>query len=362
MAVVDQAPVCEVMHKPDSHSEFEIIRRFFATSNLSFPREGIELGIGDDAALIEVPPNKYLAMSMDVLISGIHFPEGGEPSLIANRALAVNLSDLAAMGAEPYCFTLGLVLPHSDEKWLAGFSSGLEHLARQYNCPLVGGDTSQGPMSISIQVQGLVEKNRPARRSGANVGDKIYVSGTLGDGAIALLALGLDSHLGSEFTLAVSEPDVACMKFFEDAYFKPQPQIEFSSVAGKLFSSAIDISDGLQGDLQHILDQSKVAGRIKLGALPYSKSALSSVSPENRLLAALFGGDDYELCFTVAEKDCLELESIAKGLGVSITCIGDIHAGEGIDYLGADGSPVEVALQAFQHFSANMLTHGSRLE
>jgi len=327
------------MHKPSSHPEFQIIRRFFATSNLSFPREGIELGIGDDAALIEVPLNKYLAMSMDVLIAGIHFPADADPSSIANRALAVNLSDLAAMGAEPYCFTLGLVLPQSDEAWLADFSVGLQHLARQYNCPLVGGDTSQGPMSICIQVQGLVDRDRAARRSGASVGDRIYVSGTLGDAAIALLTLGLDSHLGGDFCLSVNEPSTECLQFFEDAYYKPQPQIEFASAAGKLFSSAIDISDGLQGDLQHILDESEVGGNIRLDALPYSSSSMCCVSPENRLLAALFGGDDYELCFTVAEKDCVELETIAKQLGV-------------IAYLGADGSQVEATAQAFQHFSA----------
>lgn len=352
MAVADQVPVPDLMHKPSSHSEFEVIRRFFATPNLSFPRAGIELGIGDDAALIEVPPDKYLAMSMDVLISGIHFPADADPSLIANRALAVNLSDLAAMGAEPYCFTLGLVLPEIDKDWLAAFSRGLEHLAKQYNCPLVGGDTSRGPMGISIQVQGLVERDRAPRRSGAEVGDRIYVTGTLGDGAVALLALGLESHLGSGFSLEVSEPSAACLKFFEDAYFKPQPQIEFSSAAGKLFSSCIDISDGLQGDLQHILDASGVSGSIRLDGIPYSKSALCCVSPENRLLAALFGGDDYELCFTVAEKDCVALESIANQSGVSVTCIGDIAAGEGIEYLGADGSPVELSHQAFQHFSA----------
>lgn len=362
MAVDDQAPVPDVMHKPSSHSEFEIISRFFATPNLSFPREGIELGIGDDAALIGVPPNKLLAMSMDVLISGIHFPPDADPALIANRALAVNLSDLAAMAAEPYCFTLGLVMPDSDEKWLAGFSAGLEHLAKKYACPLVGGDTSAGPMSISIQVQGLVDSKQVARRSGADVGDRIYVSGTLGDAAIALLALGLDSHLGSEFSFSVSEPNRACLQFFEHAYFKPQPQIELSSAAGKLFSSAIDISDGLQGDLQHILDESEVAGNIRLDAIPYSKSAISCVSPENRLLAALYGGDDYELCFTVAEKNCAEMESIAEELGVNVTCIGDISRGKGISYLAADGSRIEVAAQAFQHFNAQTQTHSSRLE
>ena len=340
------------MRKPSSHSEFELIHRFFASPNLSFPREGIELGIGDDAALVDVPSNKHLAMSMDVLISDIHFPAEADPSLIANRALAVNLSDLAAMGAEPYCFTLGLVLPQNDEAWLADFSGGLEHLAKKYNCPLVGGDTSRGPLSISIQVQGLVDRDRAARRSGAKEGDRIYVSGTLGDGAIALLALGLDSHLGSEFSLTVNEPNAACLQFFKDAYFKPQPQIEFASNAAKLFSSCIDISDGLQGDLQHILDESDVAGNVRLGDIPYSKSAMCCVNPENRLLAALFGGDDYELCFTVAEKDCVELESIADQLGIRVTCVGGITAGEGIEYLDADGSPVGLNPQAFQHFSA----------
>tara|TARA_B110000858_G_scaffold198192_1_gene263129 strand:+ start:4634 stop:5698 length:1065 start_codon:yes stop_codon:yes gene_type:complete len=354
MTVFDQAPVADVMHKPSSHSEFAIIRRFFATSNLSFSREGIELGIGDDAALIEVPSNKFLAMSMDVLVSDIHFPLEADPALIANRALAVNLSDLAAMGAEPYCFTLGLVLPQSDEQWLADFSVGLEQLAKKYNCPLVGGDTSRGPMSISIQVQGLVDRNRSVRRSGANVGDKIYVSGTLGDAAIALLALGLDSHLGSEFSFSLSEPSPACLQFFKDAYFRPQPQIELALAAGKLFTSAIDISDGLQGDLQHILDESEVSGSINLDAIPYSKSAISCLNSENRLLAALFGGDDYELCFTVAEKNCVELESIAKELGVCVTCIGDIKAGEGIDYFSANGSAIEATVQAFQHFSATV--------
>lgn len=340
------------MHKPSRHSEFELIRRFFATPELSFPRDGIELGIGDDAALLDVPPNKHLAMSMDVLIEGIHFPVDADPALIANRALAVNLSDLAAMGAEPYCFTLGLSLQQNDEKWLASFSDGLKPLAMQYNCPLVGGDTSRGPMSISIQVQGLVDRGIAARRSGAKPGDKIYVSGTLGNAAIALLTLGLDSHLGSEFSLSVEEPSKFCRQFFEDVYFKPQPQIELAASAGRLFSSCIDISDGLQGDLQHILDKSEVAANVNLDALPYSQAASCCVSPENRLLAALCGGDDYELCFTLAQKDSIELESIAKEVGVSVTCIGDINTGQGINYIKADGTRAEINIPAFQHFNA----------
>jgi len=350
------------MHKPSSHSEFSIIRRYFATDNLSFPRAGIELGIGDDAALIAVPPNKHLAMSMDVLIADIHFPATGDPASIANRALAVNLSDLAAMGAQPLCFTLGLVLPYIDEEWLAKFSSGLEPLARQYNCPLVGGDTSRGPMSISIQVQGFRDRAETARRSGANVGDKVYVSGTLGDAAIALLVLGLDSHLGNKFILSVSEPSAACRQFFTDAYFRPQPQLELAAAAANYFTSCIDISDGLQGDLHHILDASNVGANIRLDVLPFSDSARCCVSPENRVLAALFGGDDYELCFTVAASDSVELESVAASIGIQLTQIGEIVAGEGIQYLGIDGSPAELTAQAYQHFSTRTDGQSGSLE
>ena len=340
------------MKKPGSKAEFEIIRRYFATTSLSFARDGIELGIGDDAALIEVPPDKQLAMSMDVLVAGVHFPIDADPSLIAHRALAVNLSDMAAMAAEPYCFTLGLVLPHSDEAWLEKFSAGFEQLAQRYACPLVGGDTSSGPLSISIQVQGLVNKGRALLRSTAQLGDKVYVSGTLGDAAIALPTLGLDSHLGSEFTLRVIEPSESYRIFFRDAYYKPQPQIELAANAGHLFSSCIDISDGLQGDLQHILDRSGLGASITLDAIPYSDPALACMTSVNRLRAALFGGDDYELCFTAASSDCAELEREARKLGVRISCIGELVAGDGIRYRGADGSEVEIPADAYQHFKS----------
>jgi len=207
-------------------------------------------------------------------------------------------------------------------------------------------------MSISIQVQGVRDRQETARRGGANAGDKIYVSGTLGDAAIALRVLGLDSHLGDKFGLSVSEPSAACRQYFADAYFRPEPQLELSAAAGQFFTSCIDISDGLQGDLQHILDASEVAANIRLAVLPFSDSALACVSPENRILAALFGGDDYELCFTVAEGDCAELESISAAIGIHLTQIGEIVAGNGIQYLDSDDSPIELAEQAFQHFSA----------
>jgi len=340
------------MDKSSSQSEFEIIRRYFANPNLSFKRDGIELGIGDDAALIDVPANKHLAMSMDVLISGIHFSADADPALIANRALAVNLSDLAAMAAQPYCFTLGLVLPDSDETWLQKFSEGLASLARQYNCPLVGGDTSRGPLSISIQVQGLVDRSQAARRSAANSGDKIYVSGNLGDGAVALLALGLDSHLGSSFSFGAQSLSDQDRQYFSDAFFKPQPQLELAAAAGKLFSSCIDISDGLQGDLGHILAASSLAATINIDALPYSMPSQRCMDTENRIVAALFGGDDYQLCFTVPEGDCAELERLARDIGVKVSCIGEIVSGEGVAYLDTDGAPVDFSTRAYQHFAS----------
>ncbi len=339
------------MNNSSSQSEFDLIRRYFSDSGLGFEKRGVELGIGDDAALLEVPADKLLAMSMDVLVSGIHFPSSADPSLVAKRALAVNLSDLAAMGAEPYCFTLGLVLPLIDEVWLEKFSAGLLELATQYNCPLVGGDISRGPLSLGIQVQGLCSKSQGLRRKGAEAGDKIYVSGTLGDGAIALLTLGLDSHLGEDFELCVEKPTDACLNFFEEAYYKPNPRIELALAATRLISSCIDISDGLGGDLQHILDASGVAARLKLGQIPYSKPAMCCVNKQNRLLAALYGGDDYELCFTVPVDACADLERVAGQLDVRVTCIGEIVAGHGIECFDAGGSLRNLDSFSFQHFN-----------
>jgi len=186
-----------------SASEFEIIQRYFVDSGLGFPRSELELGIGDDGALLRIPEDKVLTMSMDVLLETVHFSSAADASLIANRALAVNLSDMAAMAAQPLCFTMGLVLADSSQQWLKSFSAGLLPLAREFNCPLVGGDTSRGSglLNISIQVHGLCDPDRASLRSGAKANDRIYVSGKLGDGAIALLSLGLKSHLGEAFAL-----------------------------------------------------------------------------------------------------------------------------------------------------------------
>ncbi len=325
-----------------SASEFEIIQRYFAESGLDFSRAGVELGIGDDAALLRLPEDASLAMSMDVLLEAVHFPSAADPALVANRALAVNLSDLAAMAAQPLCFTLGLVLTEYKEQWLDDFSKGLLTLAQEYNCPLVGGDTTRSSsknaqMSISIQVHGLCDKDRASLRSGANIGDKIYVSGKLGDGAIALLAMDLPSHLGESFKFQNSQLPESCSEYFADAYYRPQPRIRLALAMRDLISSNIDISDGLFGDLGHIIKASGCGARLLLAKLPFSDSAMCCMSEDNRIKAALFGGDDYELCFTVAPEHCAEVEKIAAELGEEINCIGEIVAGNQISCVDADG-------------------------
>lgn len=331
-------------------SEFELIRRYFADSDLQFSRSGVALGIGDDGALLEVPANRLLVMSMDVLVASIHFPQQADPRLIAQRALAVNLSDMAAMAAEPLCFTLGLTLPEADEKWLAGFSTGLLQMARQYNCPLVGGDTTRGPLQIAIQVQGLVAPEKVLRRSGALAGDSIYVSGFLGDGAIALLSMDLPAALGNEFVMEQKNLTEADRSHFHAAYYQPEPRIELARALAGLASSGIDISDGLAGDLRHILEASEVGAVLQVAQLPYSDAAIHCMSTANRQLAALFGGDDYELCVTVAPALCAEAEAAAAAVGVPFTRIGEIVAGSGMQCVNGQGKLQEFHREAFQHF------------
>lgn len=333
-----------------SHSEFDIIRRYFAESGLEFPREGVASRIGDDAALLSLPGNELLAMSMDVLVESVHFPVGADAEAVGYRALAVNLSDLAAMAATPLCFTLGLSLPRADESWLVGFSRGLLELAQRFNCPLVGGDLVRGPLSIAIQVQGLVSPTHAMHRQGARVGDKVYVSGTLGDAAIALVSFGLDAGLGPDFAFLPDQPKADCEAYFRDAYYRPRPRIELAQALAPFVSSGLDISDGLAGDLSHILHASGVGARLDTVALPLSMAALRAMSRANGERAALYGGDDYELCVTVAPANCVAAESAAADAGVRFTRIGEIVAGAGLQLIDGSGASREAAGTAYQHF------------
>ena len=333
-----------------SHAEFEIIRRYFRDSGLNFNKPGIELGIGDDAALLNVPEDRLLCMSMDVLVAGVHFPYSADPAMIANRALAVNLSDLAAMGAEPFCFTLGLVIPENNSSWLDSFSGGLLHLAQHFSCPLVGGDITEGPLSIAIQVQGLSQIDATIRRTGASPGDGVYVTGCLGDGAIALASIGIRSHLGGLVELIDENLPDACKQYFAAAYYQPEPRIEFARQCASLVNAGIDISDGLFGDLGHIVESSDVGVNLQTHLFPYSDSAHCCTTAESRLKAALYGGDDYELCLTVSAEHSLEFESVAAESDIRITCIGEIVAEQGIHCFDGSGAAVQIDDHAYEHF------------
>ena len=333
-----------------SQSEFDIIRRYFTESGLSWNRSGIVLGIGDDAAILQPPAQRQLCLSMDVLVADVHFPAAANPVDIGYRALAVNLSDLAAMAAEPFCFSLGLTLPQRNEDWLAGFSAGLLELARRFDCPLIGGDLTRGPLSITIQVHGLSRESGLLRRDGASVGDLIYVSGYLGDGAIALASLGLPSHLGESFTLNHDQTSAASRRYFESCYYRPEPRLQLAADCAGIASSAIDISDGLLGDLGHITRASGVGAVLNLDQLPFSDEAVLCSSLDNRRQAALFGGDDYELCLTVAPNDSAGLEQAAASTGTALTRVGQIGSEPGVRLQDTTGNPVNFRQTAYDHF------------
>jgi thiamine-monophosphate kinase len=329
-----------------ANSEFDIIKKFLATPNLNFLRDGVELGIGDDAAIIKPPPDQNLVFSLDVLASGVHFPADAKPDVIARRALGVNLSDLAAMAADPLCFTLGLTIPEIKEDWIEQFADGLSTLAREFNCPLVGGDLSSGPLQIAIQVHGLVPDGMATLRSGAQIGDSILVTGTLGDAAVALLGLGYESHLGSDFKLhGLADPQ----PLFE-RYFFPSPRVEFALGCRGLVNAAIDISDGFVSDLSHVLRESRLGAEIEEAALPFSATAEACLSESMLTQACLNGGDDYELCLMVSQDSKDKVFEVAKNCDLSLCEVGIIEEIDGVRLKKRDGKMVAVNGDGYKHF------------
>ena len=334
-------------------AEFELIRQYFNTDALAFPRAGVVLGPGDDCALVEVPSGQHLALSMDTLNEGVHFPPGADATALAQRCLRVNLSDLAAMGAEPLGFTLALSLPHVSEHWLQGFSDGLSACARQYCCSLLGGDTTQGPLAITIQAHGLVPVGSALRRSGASAGDAIYVTGTLGDAALAL------PYLINKPGFDIAALSAAERTSLQTAFYQPDARIEAGMALRGLASAAIDISDGLASDLGHILHASaQMSG--ELGALiddtllPASGVFARLVPASERLPLALGGGDDYELCVTVPAQHEAQARAAMKALALRFTRIGEVVAGSGIMLKQANAQPQPLGLGGYRHFgSAN---------
>ncbi|MFT4888529.1 MAG: thiamine-monophosphate kinase [Pseudohongiellaceae bacterium] len=341
-----------------SLSEFDTISHYFNSARLGFSRSGVSVGIGDDGAVIQPPQGSSLSMSMDLLVEGVHFPQKANSNSIANRALAVNLSDLSAMAATPLCFTLGLSLPSLNEDWLEGFSEGFSKIARRFNCPLVGGDLTQSPVDapivIAIQVHGYHLENPPILRSTALNGDGIFVTGTLGDGAIGLCSLGLQSHLENSIALDLAALNQDHRAYLNQAYYEPEPRIEFALAAAGLMTACIDISDGLAGDLGHILKSSGVGGDVTSTLIPYSSAAMANVSLEGRLQAALYGGDDYELCFTAPKHVEEQLYRIAASQNIGLQKIGEITSGCGLRLLDERGAEILQPNQAYQHFAPSV--------
>ena len=298
--------------------EFELIARYFQQPTLSWCNEIISTSIGDDCAVLNIPDDQELCVSMDTLVEDVHFPKQANPYDIATRALCVTLSDLAAMGATPIGFTLAITLPSANEAWLKSFSDGLIEIAQKYQCSLMGGDTTKGPvLVISIQVHGIVKKGCALKRSDACVGDKVYVSGNIGDGAGALPFVLQDPCLQTELTAR---------------YYKPFPQVEYGQSLIGVASACLDISDGLIQDLNHICKSSSVGMMIDSRKIPLSEALLQEYSKHQALEYALIGGDDYQLAYTA--KHCV------KGL-----CIGEVVSGSEVLVPGR-----EAKKNGFQHF------------
>ena len=339
-----------------SHSkplgEFDLIERFFktaATSLCANADQAITLGIGDDCALIKSRADEEVAITSDMLVEGRHFFAGANPELLGRKALAVNLSDLAAMGARPIGFTLAIALPTLDSAWLEAFSKGLLTAAQEHSCPLIGGDTTAGPLTLSITAFGALPKGEAIRRSGAKPGDDIWVSGTVGDARLALAAL---RH---EITLSAED-----LRQVEHRMHNPTPRIALGMQLRNIASSALDVSDGLLGDLRHILKQSQLDAEIQLGKLPKSGTLQKqNVQIQNQFAAC--GGDDYEICFTAPSSQRENIQAISKSIGLPLTIIGKTIPKKDaevkvylLDESGNHLSDAEAApfLKSFDHFAS----------
>jgi thiamine-monophosphate kinase len=326
-------------------SEFDIITRYFQQAGLcsDASHPDIPLGIGDDCALLSVPAGYQMAVSMDALVATVHFPLKANPVLLAQRALAVNLSDLAAMGASPLGFTLGLTLPYVDESWLAGFASGLRLSAQKYGCPLFGGNLTRGPLQICIQVHGLVPAGKALLRRGAQVGDAVYVSGTTGRAGLAL------DWIKGVLPMATEEQ----VSELEAAYYLPEPRLNLGQALQGLANAAQDVSDGLLADLRHIANQSNVQIVVESKAVPIASVLLSFKSPESALHLALTAGDDYELVFTAPADKHDVILAAAQTAGVPVTRIGSVQPGAGVVLLDAAGNAVQFTQQGYDHFGTS---------
>ncbi len=324
--------------------EFDVIERFFKT-RFAMDRDDLVLGIGDDCALLNLAPGHQLAVSSDVLVEGVHFFSDVNPQTLGHKCLAVNLSDLAACGAKPKAFTLSLTLPSINVAWLRAFSEGLYALSKMHACALIGGDTTRGPLNIGITVLGEIPKGQALVRSGAKTGDDLYVSGTLGDARWALL--GLNGHMSM---------DKARLPTLRTRLESPTPRVDLGLALRGVASAAIDLSDGLLGDLAHVLKASQKGAQLQVLDMlqsPLVSEDLRTLPQDQALKLMLQGGDDYELLFSAPKSKAQALKVLAQQLNLPLTVIGQVTENAGIELLHAPSlldTETLKSLGSYDHF------------
>jgi len=318
-------------------SEFELIKKYF--QHLTDEDPSVKCGIGDDAAIIKMPQGMDVVLSMDTLLEDTHFPAGTDPFDIGYKVLAVNLSDMAAMGAVPKWALLSISLPENDEAWLKEFASGFHHLAKQHSITLIGGDMSRGPLSVTLQIQGLVPAGTALKRDGAQKGDLIYVTGSLGDAGV-----GLDIFQGK---LSIGNEHEA---FFLNSLNRPEVSVEAGLRLREIASSAIDISDGLIADLGHIADASHVGAEIEVKKIPLSEAMQQCIDETTAWDYALTSGDDYKLCFTASAVQHEQIINTFREINIPVSCIGKINEETGLQLKIPEGTCFEPSGKSYEHF------------
>ena len=319
----------------NSSPEFELIARHFTR-----PAANAVLGVGDDCALVDVTNGMDLAISTDTMVSGTHFFPDVDPEMLGHKALAVNLSDMAAMGAMPYWAMLALTLPNVDHAWLGAFAKGFFDLAQEHNVSLIGGDTTRGPaLTMTVTIMGEVPAGAALKRSGAKVGNDIWVSGNIGDAALAV------AHRHGRVVLEEADYREAVMRLYE-----PAPRVALGQALRGLATAAIDISDGLLADVTHICRLSGVGATIELERVPTSAIGAKHIGSDAGRNAIVAGGDDYELCFTAHPNSRESIDQLEDVLGVRLTKIGQVKRGKGVSLVGPDGKAVKIDGRGYDHF------------
>jgi len=317
--------------------EFELIAECFSQAGRS--RADVIIGVGDDGAVLQVRDGFDLVVTTDTMVEGVHFFPDVDPRALGHKLVAVNVSDLAAMGAEPSWLSLAITLPKVDPVWLQAFAEGLSETADYYNCQLVGGDTTRGPLTLTVIAKGLVPKGKALTRAGAKVGDYLYVTGTLGDAALGLKLVQNQVEVSKKHRAHILQ-----------RFHYPTARVALGQALRTIASSAMDISDGLCGDLPHILQRSKVGAIVDVSKIPMSQALKDSCDWQSALQCALSGGEDYELLFTVPENKRGVLEVLLSPYGVPVTCIGRITGLAGKLELKQGDLPFAYQHQGYQHF------------